>query len=98
MSSGLQFAPALFGGLLLGGLFFGGLWWTVRRGLLSATPALWFSGSLLIRTAAALAGFYAVSQGGWERLVACLLGFLMARFAVVRVSRTPTTARSSPCI
>jgi F1F0 ATPase subunit 2 len=30
-------------GLLLGAIFFGGLWWTVRKGVSSKRPALWFS-------------------------------------------------------
>jgi F1F0 ATPase subunit 2 len=102
MSNGLELAPAVICGVLLGVIFFGGLWWTVRRGILSATPALWFFGSLLIRSTTALAGFYAVSQGEWRRLLACLLGFLLARFAVMRVSRTltalpePSTIETSP--
>jgi uncharacterized membrane protein YfbV (UPF0208 family) len=33
---------ALATGIFLGALFFGGLWWTVRRGLTVANPALWF--------------------------------------------------------
>ena len=36
--------------LLLGAFFFGGLWWTVQKGVTSETPALWFLGSLLLRT------------------------------------------------
>ena len=36
----------LLAGALLGSVFFGGLWWTVRRGVLSTQPALWFFGSL----------------------------------------------------
>jgi F1F0 ATPase subunit 2 len=69
-------------GLLLGTLFFGGLWWTVRMGVSSKRPVLWFFGSLLLRTGIVLAGFYFVSGGRWERLVACLLGFVIARFIV----------------
>ena len=88
MSDAPGLALAAFCGVLLGGVFFGGLWWTVRRGILSAAPALWFLGSLLIRVTLALAGFYAVSQGGWIRLVACLLGFLVARSAVTHLTRT----------
>ena len=75
---------ALLAGALLGAFFFGGLWWTVRKGLASATPALWFLGSLLLRTSATLAGIYFVSQGHWSRLGTCLLGFLIARVLVVR--------------
>ena len=84
MSDILALALALFAGALLGTFFFGGLWWTVQKGVMSERPALWFLGSLLLRTGLILAGFYFVSQGHWSRLVACLLGFLIARFIVVR--------------
>jgi F1F0 ATPase subunit 2 len=72
-------------GVLLGAVFFGGLWWTVRRGLSSKHPALWFLGSLVLRTGISLAGFYLVSGGQWDRLLACLLGFVVARFIVTRL-------------
>ena len=76
--------------LLLGAFFFGGLWWTVQKGVTSEMPALWFLGSLLLRTGVILAGFYFVSQGHWSRLVVCLLGFLIARVIVVkRLTRAP---------
>jgi F1F0 ATPase subunit 2 len=84
MSDFLALVPALLAGALLGAIFFGGLWWTVRRGLSSETPALWFLGSLVLRTGLTLAGFYVVSQGHWSRLGACALGFLIARVIVVR--------------
>jgi len=79
---------ALLAGLLLGTVFFGGLWWTVRRGLASQQPALWFLGSMLVRTAIVVPGFYYVMQGDWRRLVACLAGFLLARISVVRLTRS----------
>jgi F1F0 ATPase subunit 2 len=87
MSSTLVWVFALFSGVLLGVIFFGGLLWTVRRGLLSLLPALWFSASWLIRTALVLVGFYVVSHGEWQRLLGCLLGFFLARILVVHVSR-----------
>jgi len=90
MSDILALALALFAGALLGVFFFGGLWWTVHKGVTSERPALWFLGSLLLRTGLILAGFYLVSQGHWSRLVVCLLGFLIARVIVVkRLTRTP---------
>ena len=90
MSDILALALALFAGALLGVFFFGGLWWTVQKGVTSETPALWFLGSLLLRTGLVLAGFYLAAQGHWSRLVACLLGFLIARFIVVRrLTRAP---------
>lgn len=87
-------APALIlsiaAGLLLGVLFFGGLWWTIRRGLSSKQPTLWFLGSLILRLGITLAGFYLVSAGRWERLVACLAGFIVARYIVKRlIGRLP---------
>jgi F1F0 ATPase subunit 2 len=88
MTGRLDLALAAIGGILIGVVFFGGLWCTVYRGILSAAPALWFFGSLLIRTAAALGGFYWVAQGDWRRLLVCLLGFLLARLAVTRMSRS----------
>jgi len=90
MSDILALALSLFAGALLGVFFFGGLWWTVQKGVTSQRPALWFLGSLLLRTSLILAGFYVVSQGHWSRLVVCLLGFLIARVIVVRrLTRRP---------
>lgn len=91
MSSALVWVLGLLSGALLGLIFFGGLWWTVRRGLLSPVPALWFSVSWLIRTAVALGGFYVVSHGEWQRLLACLLGFFLARIVLMHVSRKRIT-------
>jgi len=74
-------------GLLLGGVFFGGLWWTVRIGMVSKRPGLWFLGSLLLRTGVALTGFYLIGGDDWLRLVVCLLGFVCARILVSRLTR-----------
>ena len=76
-------------GVLLGGFFFGGLWWTIRMGLSSKRPALWFLGSLLVRTGVVLGGFYCVAGGHWDRLLACLVGFVIARLLVTRLTRLP---------
>ncbi len=82
-------ALALAAGLLLGAIFFGGLWWTVRKGVSSKSPALWFLGSTLLRMSTVLAGFYLVGSGNWPRLVTCLAGFIIARSMVVRWTRAP---------
>lgn len=78
---------ALLAGGALGTLFFAGLWWTVRRAADSATPARWFIVSLIVRTATVLAGFYVVGAAQPLRLGLCLLGFVLARVLVVRISR-----------
>ena len=83
-------------GILLGVFFFGGLWWTVRRGLAAKHPELWFLGSLLLRTAIVLTGIYLVSGGRWDGLLACLAGFVIARFIVTRLAGPPIQHHNSP--
>jgi F1F0 ATPase subunit 2 len=78
---------AWIAGGVLGAIFFGGLWWTVRKAVSSRQPALWFFASLLLRMSIVLAGFYSVSSGHWERLLLCLLGFVMARLVVTWLTR-----------
>ena len=82
MNDALMRGIALAAGAGLGAIFFGGLWWTVRRGLASDRPALWFLGSLLVRMSLVLTGFYFVTEGRWDRLLLSLLGFFLARLAV----------------
>ena len=79
---------AWLAGVLLGVVFFGGLWWTVRKGLSSTHPALWFLASLLLRTSIAVTGFCLVASGHWERLLVCLLGFIMARHIVAWLTQS----------
>ena len=89
MSETLALILALLAGALLGTIFFGGLWWTIRRGMSSQQPAALFFFSLLLRTGIALAGFYFVARGDWRRVLACLLGFFLARILVTRLTRVP---------
>ncbi len=86
MNETLTWVLAGVAGTALGMIFFGGLWWTVRRGLLSRRPAPWFFGSLLLRMGLVVTGFYFVGNGQWQRLLACLLGFIVARFIVLRMT------------
>jgi F1F0 ATPase subunit 2 len=96
MNNLLFLALALMAGLLLGAIFFGGLWWTVRKGISSKSPAFWFLGSMLLRMSIVLAGFYFIGRGDWQRLVVCLLGFIIARIIVMRLTRTPIEHSNSP--
>ncbi|MGO9834672.1 MAG: ATP synthase subunit I [Polyangiaceae bacterium] len=87
MNETLTLVLAWMAGGMLGAMFFGGLWWTVRKGVSSKQPALWFFGSLMLRMSVTLAGFYFVSSGHWERLLVCLFGFFMASLFVKRLTR-----------
>lgn len=76
-------------GLAMGAFFFGGLWWTLRKVLVSPRPVLWQLGSLLLRFGVVLAGFYFVADGMWQRMVACLAGFVVARIILLRLLPSP---------
>ena len=88
MNDTFRLMVALVTGLLLGAMFFGGLWWTVQKGVSSKRPALWFVGSLLVRTSIAVAGFYFIARGHWQRLIVCLIGFVVARLIVTRLTQS----------
>jgi F1F0 ATPase subunit 2 len=87
---------SLVAGVVIGAMFFGGLWWTVRKGVSLTQPALWFLGSLLLRMSMALAGFYVVSDGHWDRLLGCLVGFVIARVIVTQLTGASVERHNSP--
>lgn len=83
----LSLLPGVFGGIALGILFFGGLWLTVRKGLSSKRPAVIFMGSLIIRMGIVVIGFYYVGADSWQKMLACLGGFLIARIAILQITK-----------
>jgi len=84
----LYMAFAFIVGMLLGTIFFGGLWLTIKNTATSKVPGLLFFGSFVLRIAIALFGFYYVSHGNWQRLLTCLVGFIVARFLVIHVTKS----------
>ena len=78
----------LAGGFCLGFLFFGGLWFTSKKMLTSKKPVLWYLGSLVIRVGLTLLGFYYMGQNNFKYMLICLLGFISARFIVIRMTKT----------
>ena len=96
MNETLALVLAWIAGAALGAVFFGVLWWTVRKSLASARPALWVFASLLLRMGVTMTGFYFVSDGNWQRLLSCMLGFFMARQLVTRLTRLPDENQTRP--
>jgi len=92
MTELLKVSGAILGGFALGAFFFVGLWWTVRRGVISAQPAVVFLGSMIFRTLVVMVGFYCLSRGDWRNVVGSLTGFVLARFLVTRNSRFSSQA------
>ena len=87
MNEILYMVLAFIEGLGLGTLFFGGLWLTMKKVLTSKMPGLLFSASFLIRTAITMIGFYYISLGHWQGLLVCVLGYIVARFLVMRITK-----------
>ncbi len=98
MNETLILALAGIAGSALGAFFFVGLWWTVRQAMASRQPALWCFCALVLRMSVALAGFYVVAGGAWQRLVACLCGFLIARSVVLRLTRPDRENRTQAVV
>jgi len=98
MTYALTLVLSLLGGGALGLAYFGGLWLTVRRMHRTQRPKRLLLGSFFARAVLALGGFYAVVRlmgPRWELLALCLLGFLIARTALVRSVRpAPPLSRS----
>lgn len=86
----LALIEALAAGALLGTLFFGGLWLTVQQLSSTQHPALLTLGSFLVRMALTVAGFVYIAQGQIGETAACLLGFVGARFVIVRLTNRPS--------
>ena len=95
MNDLLALSSAWIAGFFLGVLFFGGLGWTVRRGVTAKQPAFWFLGSSLLRMGVTLLGFYFVSGGHWQRLLSCLVGFVVARIIVIELTKKRAFAPQS---
>jgi F1F0 ATPase subunit 2 len=95
MNEILILALACAAGGALGPFFFGGLWLTVSRGVDSTQPALWFAGSMILRMGITVAGIYYVSGGLLGRLTMCMLGFAIARYAVIWLTLPPPTAATN---
>ena len=83
----LLMAAALGAGL--GVIYFSGLWWTVRHAASFRRPALCVLVSALLRMGLALGGFYLAAGGSWQRMLLCLLGFVVVRAAVTWLTPLP---------
>lgn len=92
MPEAAQYLLAILVGVGLGGMYFGGLWLTVRRLPDAHWPVLLLLGSIVGRTTLTLVGFYLVMGGRWERILACLAGFILVRVVLVRWLRSSHAA------
>lgn len=92
MSDILGLVLAAAGGLIIGAIYFAGLWWTLRKTLGTDASVALLPLSLFIRVAICLSGFYLIGAGDPARILACLAGFIAARFILIRLTRQMTLA------
>jgi F1F0 ATPase subunit 2 len=81
---GLYLLGSLIAGFILGAGFFWSLWLTVQRIPTASNPGLLMFGSYLVRTIIVVGAFYFIMDGMWQRMVALIIGFILARMVVVR--------------
>jgi F1F0 ATPase subunit 2 len=84
----LYFILAFIAGMALGMFFFGGLWFTIKKAVNTKKPAIWFFISFFLRVSVVLIGFYYISPVGWQALIICLIGFIIARFLVTKLTKS----------
>ena len=95
MNEILLLLVALLEGALLGLFFFAGLWWTVRKLESTKQVALLFLGSMFLRTSVVVLGFYFMLGDNWQGLLVGLLGFIIARIFVTRLTRIADPSKNS---
>jgi len=95
MNESIALLFSLLAGVFLGLFFFAGLWWTVRKMASSQHVGLLFLGSLLLRTAIVVVGFYFLLGDHWWHLLAGLFGFFIARSIVIRLTRLADQSENS---
>lgn len=83
MSSFITLPLACAAGMGLGLFYFGALWLTVRQFPNHRYAVALFLASFVVRTAVVVVGFYFVMGGQWERMLACLAGFIIVRQLLV---------------
>ena len=80
-------------GFVTGALYFQGLWLTIKG--LNAKSA-WtsrFLGSFVLRASVVVVVFYLLMDNDWRRVFALTLGFLVARYIMVkRIKQAPIAA------
>lgn len=73
--------------------YYGSLWLTIRTLPLVRRPKLFMLGSFIGRMVIILSALYLAivnMDGRWERLLACMLGFLLMRTYLIRYCFNPS--------
>ncbi|MDD5232695.1 MAG: ATP synthase subunit I [Syntrophales bacterium] len=84
MNPVIHLSAALLAGILLGGFYFRHLRSSLDSLLENPRPVRGMLFGFAVRLSAVTAGFLLVASGSWERMLAALLGFILARGFLIR--------------
>jgi F1F0 ATPase subunit 2 len=87
MNNEITMMLTFLAGIVLGILFFGGLLFTVKKLVTAEKPALLIMSSFFLRVSIVMVGFYFLGGNSWKNFLACLLGFITARFIVLYITK-----------
>lgn len=76
MISFYQIALPFIWGMILGVFFYSGQKFMIQKALTSSNQQFVLSLSFVVRITVVLWGFYLLADGGWQRLLVCLISFL----------------------
>lgn len=89
----LWIVVALVVGAALGLFYFGGLWLTLQRLPGSRSPHTLALASFFGRTAVVVGGIFAIGSQSWQRVAACLAGFVAVRMVMIHKLKPPPSDR-----
>lgn len=82
-------------GFVTGAVYLRVLWLSVQRLAHARRPVIGLLTGMGMRLAVLLGAFYVIMSGDWQRLLACLAGFLVVRIAVTRWLTVAAPRRSA---
>jgi len=91
----VQLVAVFLTGAALGLFYFGGLWLTIRRIPNVQQPGMLLLVSYVVRIAVVMLAFFFVMAGEWERIIACLAGFLVMRTCMIHRIQPVNVVRST---
>ena len=95
MSEVLWILLALVVGAVLGLFYFGGLWLTLERLPGSRRPHVLALLSFFGRTVVVLLVVFLIARQSWQRIAACLVGFVIVRGLMLYRLKPPPSARET---
>ena len=97
MTDDAHYLAACFAvGVVFGALYFVALWAVVQRLRDARRPVLLLVGSTVFRLALLFVAWLWVSDGRWDGLIACVVGFLLVRFGAIHLVRLGSQRSPTP--